>query len=131
MAVWKVAIKDYPLKVSIRHGHLKPEERIEEVADRKETLIVGAMVEYRADGDPVDPTSLSGFWNYASTVVYLNGLQQTVLDTVLEAVAAKIGDHLRRYLSENPIDVISFTVRIRRPDLLPPMVVSIERTAAA
>lgn len=90
-----VALNNITMPVRVSHGNLAPDQRIDDLSNRIDTLKVGLSVQYESLGD-VKPRSMEGAWNYGdvyhhlclSDVQTVTGPLEGVLDETLALVDA-------------------------------------------
>lgn len=90
-----VALRNITMPVRVSHGNLAPDQRIDDLSNRIDTLKVGLSVQYESLGD-VKPRSMEGAWNYGdvyhhlclSDVQTITGPLEGVLDETLALVDA-------------------------------------------
>ena len=88
-----VALNNITLPVRVSHGNLAPDERIDDLSNRIDTLKVGLVVQYESQGD-LRPCSMDGAWNYGDVYHHLclsdaqtiTGPLEGVLDETLALV---------------------------------------------
>ena len=90
-----VSLHNITLPVRVSHGNLAPDQRIDDLSNRIDTLKIGLSVQYESRGD-AKPHSMDGVWNYGdvyhhlclSDVQTITGPLEGVLDEALALVDA-------------------------------------------
>lgn len=88
-----VELRNVTMPVRVSHGQLSPEQRIDELPNRIDTLDLSLLVAYQADL-PIKPQSMQGVWSYGdiyqllcmSDVQTITGPLEGILDNALQAV---------------------------------------------
>lgn len=65
-----VEIRNITMPVRVSHGNLAPNQRIDDLSDRIDTLQVGLRVCHDSTG-PMSPSSMGGAWNYGDVYQHL------------------------------------------------------------
>lgn len=90
-----VALRNITMPLRVSHGNLSPDQRIDDLSNRIDTLMIGLSVQYQSDGD-IKPGSMDGAWNYGdvyqhlclSDVQTVTGPLEGVLDETLTLIDA-------------------------------------------
>jgi dihydroneopterin aldolase len=88
-----VELQSIMMPVRVSHGNLEPNQRIDNLSNRIDTLEIRLAVQYESHGE-VQPYSMNGAWNYGdvyqklclSDVETITGPLEGVLDDVLSLV---------------------------------------------
>lgn len=90
-----VSLRNITMPVRVSHGNLAADQRIDDISNRIDTLMIALDVQYASQGD-VRPRSMQGAWNYGdvyhhlclSDVQTITGPLEGVLDDTLALIDA-------------------------------------------
>jgi hypothetical protein len=121
---WRVArLEGFRLSVDVLHGHLAPEDRMEDSYARIETFLVDVAVTWRA----TDAPSHENAWNCSGLAHWLTERQGMRLFDPMESLADDILGRVLVDIEARGLEDARVRVRIGRPDLFDGFGMSIER----
>lgn len=88
-----VALHNITKPVRVSHGNLSPSQRIDDLSNRIDTLLMGVSVQYASQGD-VLPRSMAGAWNYGD--IYDHLCLSNDVDTITGPLEGILDDTVAR-----------------------------------